>query len=254
VCARAKKELNVGEQSKRQIVVLSVCALGVITAAMWGMAGEEGEPVAPGTVVQRESSETRVAKPDQRPKSSSDSSGIVIDIGGTQFDAARLFDLGFAGGLNIDQETRSTLDTLLIAVPDETSAQDTEKLERSLRNGLPKDDAEKAIKLFQGYRAYLADMKIEGEQLGIPETPAATDAYFDKLAQIQRRHFDAATAAGLFGQENMNARLTMQASFVSNDPALSLGEKKERLQALRAQLPAELHRLIPEPEAAPAQQ
>jgi lipase chaperone LimK len=243
------------DQSKRRIVVVLACVLAVLAAAWW-MAGPEHEPVevapaaAPGAVADMQAAAPRGA----RARAGNDPNSVVIDIDGAQLDAARLFDLGFAGGLNIDRETRSTLDALLIAMPDEPAAEDIEKLEQTLRNGLPKEDAEKAIKMFHGYRAYQADMKTEAQQLGIPETPQATDEYFDKLALIQRRHFDDATAASLFAQENLNARLTMQASFISNDPALSLGEKKERLDALRAQLPADLRGLIPEPEAPPAQQ
>ena len=183
--------------------------------------------------------------------SGSDNSQVVeIDMMGTRLDASRLFDLGFAGGLNIDQDTRSTLDTLLTNMSDTPAAQEIEKLEWTLRNGLPKDDAEKAIKMFHGYRAYLGDMRGEMQQLGIPDTPAAATAYFDQLALLQRRHFDDATASALFGQENQNARLVMQAAFINQNEALSPAEKSEQLEQLRAQLPPGQRDIIPAAEPA----
>jgi len=183
--------------------------------------------------------------------SGSDNSQVVeIDMMGTRLDASRLFDLGFAGGLNIDQETRSTLDTLLMNMSDTPAAKEIEKLEWTLRNGLPKDDAEKAIKMFHGYRAYLGDMKGEVLQLGIPDSPTAANAYFDQLALLQRRHFDDATASALFGQENQNARLVMQAAFITQNEALSPAEKNEQLDRLRAQLPPEQRDIIPAAEPA----
>ncbi len=186
-----------------------------------------------------------------RPAASADNSKVVeIDMMGNKLDASRLFDLGFAGGLNIDQETRSTLDTLLMNMSDTPAAQEIEKLEWTLRNGLPKDGAEKAIKMFHGYRAYLGDMKGELQQLGIPDTPAAASAYFDQLALLQRRHFDDTTATALFGQENRNARLVMQAALINQNGALSESDKKEQLDQLRAQLPQDQQGLIQGAEAA----
>ncbi|MBC7955520.1 MAG: hypothetical protein H7Y33_06600 [Cytophagales bacterium] len=185
-----------------------------------------------------------------QPASTGDSKLVEIDLLGTKLDAARLFDLGFAGGLNIDQHTRSTLDTLLMNMSDTPAAQEIEKLEWTLRNGLPKDDAEKAIKMFHGYRAYLGDMKGELQRMGIPETPAAANAYFDQLALMQRRHFDDTTAAALFGQENQNARLVMQAALITQNEALSASEKKEQLDLLRTQLPEGKRDLIPATEPA----
>ena len=180
-----------------------------------------------------------------------DNSKVVeIDMMGNKLDASRLFDLGFAGGLNIDHETRSVLDTLLTNMSDTPEAQEIEKLEWTLRNGLPKDDAEKAIKMFHGYRAYLGDMHGEMQQVGIPDTPAAANAYFDQLALLQRRHFDDATASALFGQENQNARLVMQATFINQNEALSASEKNEQLEQLRSQLPPERRDIIPIAEPA----
>jgi len=176
---------------------------------------------------------------------------VEIDMLGTKLDAARLFDLGFAGGLTIDRDTRAALEALSTALPDQASEVDMQKLESALRRGLPPEDAEKAIKLFHDYRGYQADMKLELPALGVPESQEASDAYFDRVAQVQRKHFDDVTAKALFGQDIQNARLGSLASFINRDSGLSPAQRKEQLDALRALLPADQRGLIPDVEAAP---
>ena len=236
------------ELKNRIFALVGVAAL-LATAGWWFSSSPRvesplpAEPTSAGTLAT-----AGVSRPVVRGR---DHSQVVeIDMMGTRLDASRLFDLGFAGGLNIDQETRSTLDTLLMNMSDTPEAQEIEKLEWTLRNGLPKDDAEKAIKMFHGYRAYLGDMHGEMQQVGIPDTPAAANAYFDQLALLQRRHFDDATASALFGQENQNARLVMQATFINQNEALSASEKNEQLEQLRSQLPPERRDIIPIAEPA----
>lgn len=176
-----------------------------------------------------------------------DGSLIEIDMLGMRLDASRLFQLGFGGGLNLDSETRATLDTLLVQTSTDPSPGDLQKLEQTLRQGLPKEEAEKALRLFHGYRDYQAEMTKEAPGLGIPETPQAVDDYFARLGQIQRRHFDDATATALFGQDMKNARLVLHAALVEQNQNLSPVQRKEQLDALRAQLPADQRGLIPEP-------
>ena len=198
-----------------------------------------------------------VAKPSAasfRPASGTSSGTplVEIDMLGSRMDVSRLFQLGFGGGLNLDSDTRSTLDTLLLQMPDPPSPPDLEKLEFTLRQGLPKEEAEKAMKLFQSYRSYQSDLRTEANSLGIPDSPKAVDDYYARVAQIQRRHFDDTTAAGLFGQEMRAARAVMLATFVEQDQTLTLAEKKQQLDALRQQLPPDQREVIPEPAAGPA--
>lgn len=222
-------------------------ALALVVLALWPDSQEEGTP---GAAAARGDGNVSGAKAlaigppaaGRRP----DGSLIEIDLMGMRLDASRLFQLGFGGGLNVDAETRATLDTLLVQTSTDPSPEDLQKLEQTLRQGLPKEEAEKALKLFQGYRDYLADMTKEAPGLGIPETPQAVDDYFGRLAQIQRRHFDDATASALFGRDMGNARLVLHAALVEQNQNLSPAQKQEKLDALRAQLPPDQRGLIPE--------
>lgn len=174
---------------------------------------------------------------------------VEVDVLGSRMDVSRLFQLGFGGGLTVDSDTRATLDTLMLQMSDPPTPQETDKLEYTLRQGLPKEEAEKALKLLQGYRSYQSDLRTEGAQLGIPETQQSVDAYFAEVSRIQRRHFDDATASALFGHDMRNARAVMMAAVIDQNPNLSLAEKKAQIDALRAELPADQRGIVPEPTA-----
>jgi lipase chaperone LimK len=184
----------------------------------------------------------------------SSSTVTVTDAMGATLDAARLFELGFAGGLVIDRDTRAVIEAVLNSMPEEPSEHDLQRLERTLREGLPKDDAEKAIKLFSSYRGYTADVRGQMEPLGIPGNLQEMNTFFDQMEAIKRRHFDETTASALFGQHDAHARTTMEAMFVEQDASLSAEQKKERLDALRAKLPPDQQSLIPQPTAGGASQ
>lgn len=174
----------------------------------------------------------------------------VSDAMGTTMDAARLFELGFAGGLVIDKNTRASIEALLNSMPEDLSEADMARLERTLREGLPKEDAEKAYKLITDYRGYTQDIRDEMQPKGIPSNMQEARAFFDQMEAVKRRHFDDATANALFGQADHYARLSMEAMFVQQDASLTDEQKKSQLDALRAQLPPDQRSLIP--EAVPA--
>jgi len=174
----------------------------------------------------------------------------VSDAMGTTMDASRLFELGFAGGLVIDKDTRASVEALLNSLPENLSDADLARLERTLRQGLPKEDAEKAYKLITDYRGYTKDIRDEMQPKGIPNNMQEARAFFDQMEAVKRKHFDESTANALFGQADHYARLSMEAMFVQQDSSLSDEQKKAQLDALRAQLPADQKSLIP--EAVPA--
>jgi lipase chaperone LimK len=175
------------------------------------------------------------------------SSVVVHDATGATLNAARLFELGFAGGLVIDRDTRAVIEAVLNSMPEQPSEQDLQRLERTLREGLPREDAERAIKLFGSYRSYTADVRQQMEPLGVPRNLQEMNAFFDQMEAIKRRHFDDPTVQALFGAADMHARVSMEAMFVDQDPSLTLEQKKQRLDELRARLPAEQQSLIPQP-------
>jgi hypothetical protein len=174
-----------------------------------------------------------------------DNAVVVVDAHGLRLDAARLFEIGFAGGLVIDGDTRAAIEAVLNSLPPEPGDADLARLERTLREGLPREDAERAMKLFADYRAYTKDVHEQMEPLGIPGNLTEANAFFDKMDALKRQHFGDATAQALFGQHDAHARITMEAGFISQDQTLSPDEKKERLEALRARLPPEQRSLIP---------
>ncbi|MBL0728033.1 lipase secretion chaperone [Piscinibacter sp. HJYY11] len=169
-------------------------------------------------------------------------------------DASRLFELGFAGGLVIDRDTRSAIEAVLNSMPENPSDQDLQRLERTLRQGLPREDAEKALKLFTDYRAYTRDIATQMQPQGIPRTLQEANAFFDQMESIRRRHFDESTASALFGPYDAYARATMTASFIVQDASLTPEQKKEQLDAIRAQLPPDQQSLIPQPDGTLASQ
>lgn len=168
---------------------------------------------------------------------------------GLELDASRLFELGFAGGLVIDQNTRSTVEALVNGMSDPPTEQELAKLERTLREGLPREDAEKALKLVRDYRGYVHDVRQDMAPKGIPGSLAEAQRFFDEMDAVRRRHFDDKTAEALFGPHDRYARITMEASFIAQDATLAPDVKKARLDALRAQLPADQRSLIPDPQA-----
>jgi len=190
-----------------------------------------------------------------RPADTASWAVTVSDAMGTTMDASRLFELGFAGGLLIDKDTRASIEALLNSMPEKLSDEDLARLERTLREGLPKEDAEKAFKLIRDYRSYTQDIRDEMQPKGIPNNMQEARVFFDQMEAVKHRHFDDATANALFGQADTYARLSMQAMFVQQDNALTAEQKKAQLDALRAQLPADQKALIPEfvPEPAASQ-
>lgn len=176
----------------------------------------------------------------------------VADAMGATLSAARLFELGFAGGLVIDRDTRASIEALLNSMPEELSEKDLARLDRTLREGLPKEDAEKALKLVRDYRGYTKDVREEMQPKGIPDNLVESMALFDQMDAVRRRHFDVATANALFGPYDGYARITMEAMFVQQDAALTPEQKNLRLDALRDKLPADQKPLIPKYVPEPA--
>lgn len=171
-------------------------------------------------------------------------------------DPARVFDLGFAGGLLIDASTVSALDRLQAGLGDNPTPEALARLEQQLREGLPREDADKAIRLFNGYRAYSHEMRTEVMALGVPQTREAADALLARMTAVQHRHFDAASADAMFGDQNRLSKVVLDASLVQNDPGLSDAQKKTRLDALRYTLPENQRHVVPDlpPQSASAPQ
>ncbi|MFN3295507.1 lipase secretion chaperone [Caldimonas sp.] len=169
-----------------------------------------------------------------------------IDLMGLTVDVARLFDIGYAGGLTIDERTLDALETVLSHMPEHWDAQDLERLSWTLRDGLPAADAQRALGLIQTYRDYLGQARAQLQQWGIPANAQDAQQFFDRMQALQRQHFGAETAQALFGEGMEHGRVVMEAAFVAQDASLSPEERSARLQALRERLPPQLQQAIVE--------
>lgn len=230
--------------------VFLVVAVALVVAAVGYRSWDADEPdsVASGGVAAGVPGGSRGASAGPQTGPAVNASAVLVhDATGATLDAARLFELGFAGGLVIDRDTRAVIEAVLNSMPEQPTEQDLQRLERTLREGLPREDAERAIQLFSSYRAYTADVRQQMEPLGVPGNLQEMNAFFDKMESIKRRHFDDATAQALFGAADMHARVSMEAMFVEQDASLTPEQKKQRLDELRAQLPPEQQSLIPQP-------
>lgn len=173
------------------------------------------------------------------------------DLGGSPLDAARLFDMGFAGGVTLDERTRSALQVALSELPRPPSAQDLERFEWRLRGGLPRHEADMVLDLLRRWRAYQADeARLLAER---PTDTRALEALEQGLTALRRQHFGAEVAQRLFGTEEALARYHRQALTIEHDPGLDAPTRQARLAALRQALPAELRQTLAEPPAAQQQ-
>jgi hypothetical protein len=241
------------EMSKRAIFAGSGLAVLAVVAALWSSGSRTGAgdttPAASTTSAGAGSPVARAAAGASGVPGNAPWAVTVSDAMGLTLDASRLFELGFAGGLVVDRDTRSAIEALVNSMPPDPSPEDLAKLERTLRNGMPPEDAEKAFKLIGDYRSYTKEVQAQMQPLGIPRNLDEARSFFDQMESVKRRHFDDATANALFGADDRYARLSMEASFVQQDPNLSPDQKKVAVDALRAQLPADRKDLIPLPEA-----
>ena len=167
-------------------------------------------------------------------------------------DPARVFDLGFSGGLVVDASTVTALDRLQSLLGENPAPEDIAKLENQLRQGLPREDADKAIKLFHGYRGYNKEMTTEVMAMGVPQTREAADALLARIDTAQHRHFDAGAADAMFADQNRLSKAVLDAALVQMDTSLSNPQKKERLDAIKRTLPESQQHAIPDQPPEPA--
>lgn len=163
---------------------------------------------------------------------------------------ARMFEIGYAGGVIISEDTRTSIEAAVATLSDPATEQELQAFENVLNASLPHADAHKVLALTKGYARYTGELKSELHRHGLPQTLAEFDASMARVSAIRQRHFDPPTVQALFGPHDAYARIMGEASFVEADASLSLDSRRQRLAALKAQLP-EAQRsqiLIPEPQ------
>lgn len=223
---------------RRPLTVAAGCAgVAALVWLAWPSAEPAGRP-SPATVAGSAGNQAAPA-PGSRPRV------LPVPGGSEPVDPARMFDLGLAGDLRVDLETKAALDLIVAELGDNPSAQALEKLERSLRGGLPREAAEQVLAMVQSYRAYTQALATSAALQRPPQSPEEMRQLLAQDAALRRRHFDAATSDALFGVQEAYSRYMLDAQAIDSDPRLSAVEKARRIHALRSALPGEVAELEP---------
>lgn len=151
--------------------------------------------------------------------------------------AVQLFHIGYAGGLQIDEDTRAALDALVNALPEVPSADDLARVEKAMRLSLPYEDAERALALVRGHIGYKAGVSSLLATAAPPSTADELRQLFAQVDAIQRRHFGPAAEQALFGPAAREARALLEMMSLQQDATLTDAQRQERIDALRAVLP-----------------
>jgi lipase chaperone LimK len=158
---------------------------------------------------------------------------------------ASLRDSEVDGGLALDaagrfvpnREALRLFDYFLSARGEEPDAALRARIVAEIRERLRADAASDAEAFLERYLAYRA----EGAALSGDERIAASadlERRLQWLRELRRAHFGAALAESLFGDEERAAENALARRRVASDPSLSDAERRARLDALEAELPA----------------
>ena len=153
--------------------------------------------------------------------------------------AARLLELGVAGDLSVDANTRGALDVLLASLGNPPTAAELQGLEDALRRAMPGEAATQAIALVRSYASYTSAAAADSAAQQAPTTLDELKALLDKTIALRRKHFDANMAQALFGAEEALSGHALAVQAIEADPQLSYAEKSARIKTLRDQLPPE---------------
>jgi hypothetical protein len=236
---------------KAMRAILILIAIALVAGACWWGAAVPADTAAADAAPARSTSTQLVAAQPGASGSRAPHHVTISDATGLTMDAARLFELGFGGGLALDRDTRASIEALINSMPPEPSAQDMQRLQQALRAGLPFEEAEKAYRLIANYRSYSRDVQREMLPLGIPKNQDEARLLYDRMDAMKSRYFDEPTANALFGADERYARLTMEAGFIEQDAALTAEQKGQAIEALRAKLPVERRDELIPPYVAP---
>lgn len=162
-------------------------------------------------------------------------------------EAVSRFQLRFAGGLVVNEDTRRTLEMVASTDGMPVDEEGLRQFEGELAKGLPYDTVRSVMKLARGYLDYTREMEREVPVGDMPKTLAEYDAMAARIDGIRQRHFDAETQQALFGPYDRYARIVQEASFVETDRSLTGEQKLARLAALRAQLPPDQQAFVSAP-------
>ncbi|MEY4561181.1 MAG: hypothetical protein RLZZ618_458 [Pseudomonadota bacterium] len=171
----------------------------------------------------------------------------IASLGGHIEDAARLFELGMAGDLVLDARTKTALDLVLAELGDNPSPEAWQRLERSLRAGLPRDAATHALALVHSTIEFNTASRADATIHPAPATLADMNALIERNRTLRQKYFDPAADSGIFGVADAHTRYLVDLQMLEADTKLSPADKERRLQALLQARSPEVAALDPTP-------
>lgn len=221
---------------------LAVLGLAVVLWRHEGLPEPEDVPAPAADQTPAEPvSPLRPARVDRPPAVPEPSARAALE----DLDLAELFLPDGTGILPRDGRTRMALETLDGRLPDTDRRQELQALRAQLRQALPGPAAEDAQQLFRAWRAYQDELRENFPQGRSDDGLEAARERLDGLIALRRKHFGEQDAQALFATDEAQSRFYLEAMAVQRDPDLTERQRRERIRALRENLPdeaAELHR------------
>lgn len=227
--------------SRTQLMLGSALVALAVTAILWPRGGDDTSPNTP--LGEQATRHTSGAAPAAAPATTA----AHTDPFGR---AARLLELGVAGDLQVDENTRGALDVLLASLSTPPTPAELDQLEAALRRAMPGEAATQAIALVRRYASYTQAAAADSSAQQPPTTLGELNALLDKTIALRRKHFDAETAQALFGSEEAQTRHVLALQAIEADTQLSAADKAARVKALRAQMPPQAAAQEPPPTLA----
>ncbi|WP_317205604.1 lipase secretion chaperone [Janthinobacterium sp.] len=164
---------------------------------------------------------------------------FVPSMAGTRPDG----DIKLDGGeqLRVDAELGHLFDYYLAGLGEKSLEAITSEIERELERRLTAAPAAAAKRLLARYLAY--KRALAGIEPGLPPTRDLAQAARARLSAMQAlrlQHFSAAESAGLFGFSDAYDADAIARIEIEQDSALDAAQKRQKLAALDARLPAAL--------------
>lgn len=148
---------------------------------------------------------------------------------------AAMFTVDEQGQLLVDHATKAALDALWWELSETADPLALEHMQTRLRTALPGAAGMRAAALLGSYQAYRLELG-SSAPAEAPNDAISIEHQLQREAAVRQRHFDAATAELLFGEEEAYLRALAAAMRVEADESLTAPQKPAHLQELHLRL------------------
>ena len=216
--------------ARRVVLALAGLAAGLTLARSQGWPGPE--PRAPERAAPAEAERAVPAQRPAKPGAEATAGALPASLAGSQVDGALLAD---ASGRFVPTPSALHLfDYFLSATGEEGPAAIRARIEREIERQLPTSARAGARALLDGHLAF----RQAARALHAGGLDAADlDTRHQRLRELRREHYGAATAHALFGEEEQVDRVALALRRVEQDPGLSDEQRAARREALIEELP-----------------